>query len=79
VGTWDLDPANFFLQDFFFLDFFFGGIGPCGLVPPPPLQCNSILSLVTVEFITPKGVDPPDSRRIGVIGALVCILPSETV
>ena len=55
------------------------GIGPCGLVPPPPLECNSILSLVTTVFIIPKGVQPLGSRRIGVIGALVLIIPSETV
>jgi len=30
-------------------------------------------------LITPKGADLPGSRRIGVIGALVLILPSETV
>jgi len=55
------------------------GIGPCGLVPPPPLEWNSILPLVTAVLITPKGAEPPGSRRIGVIGALVLILPSETV
>ena len=55
------------------------GIGPCGLVPPPPLEWNSILPLVTVVLITPKGAEPPGSRRIGVLGALVLILPSETV
>jgi len=55
------------------------GIGPCGLVPPPPLEWNSILPLVTAVLITPKGAEPPDSRRIGVIGALVLILPSDTV
>ena len=55
------------------------GIGPCGLVRPPPLEWNSILPLVTAVLITPKGAEPPGSRRIGVIGALVLILPSETV
>ena len=55
------------------------GIGPRGLAPPPPLECNSILPLVTAVLITPKGPEPPGSRRIGVIGALVLILPSETV
>ena len=64
---------------FLFLGFFFGGIGPCGPVPPPPLEWNSILPLVTAVLITPKGAEPPGSRRIGVIGALVRILPSETV
>jgi len=61
------------------LDFFFWGIGPCGLVPPPPLEFNSILPLVTAVLITLKGAEPPGSRRIGVIGTLVLILPSETV
>ena len=59
--------------------FLFLGIGPCGLVPPSPLECNYILPLVTVVLITPKGAEPPDSRRTGVIGALVLILPSETI
>jgi len=76
--TWDLDPDNFFLRDFFFLDFFLG-IGPQGPAPPPPLEWNSILPLVTTVFITPKGAEPPGSHRIGVIGALVLILPSETI
>jgi len=56
------------------------GIGPCGPVPPPPLECTtSSPPLVAAVFITPKGVKSPGSRRIGVIGALVCFLPSETV
>ena len=50
-----------------------------GLAPPPPLECNSTLPLVTAVLITPKGAQSPGSRRIGVIGALVLILPSETV
>ena len=74
-GNLDLDPVNFFLRDCFFLDLFFLGIGPCGLVPSPPLECNSILPLVTAVLITPKSAEPPGSRRI----ALVLILPSETV
>ena len=64
---------------FFSWIFFFWGIDPYRLVPPPPLECNSILPLVTAVLITPKGAEPPGSRRIGVIGALVLILPSETV
>jgi len=71
--------SQFLHSGFFFLDFLFLGIGPCGLVPPPPLECNSILPLVTTVLITPKGDEAPVSRRIGVIGALVLILPSETV
>ena len=64
---------------FFFIGFFFLGIGPCGPVLPPPLEWNSFLPLVTPVLIKPKGAEPPGSRRIGVIGALVLILPSETV
>ena len=64
---------------FFYWIFFSWGIGPCGLAPPPPLECNSILPLVTAVLITPKGAEPPGSSRMGVIGALVLILPSETV
>jgi len=55
------------------------GIGPCGPVPPPPLEWTSFPPLVNVVLITPKGVESPGSRRVGVIGALVLILPSETV
>jgi len=77
-GTWYLDPDNFFLRDFSSWIFCLG-IGPCGPVPPPPQEWNSILPLVTATLITPKGAEPPGSRRIGVIGALVLILPSETL
>jgi len=63
----------------FFSWIFFWGFGPCGLVLPPPLEWTSILPLVTAVLITPEGAEPPDSRRIGVIGALILILPSETV
>jgi len=63
----------------FFLDFFFMGIGPCGPVPPPPLEWTSFPPLVAAVLITPQGAESPGSRRIGVIGALVYFLPSETV
>ena len=76
LGTSTQSTSSFGI---FLLDFFFLEIGPCGLVPPPPLECNSILPLVTAVLITPKGAEPPGSRCIGVIGALVLILPSETV
>ena len=81
MGELDLDPVKFFLRDFFFnwILFFFGGIGPCRLAPPPPPEYNSILPLLTAVSITPKGAEPPGSSRIGVIGALVLILTSETV
>jgi len=61
--------------------FFLGFVGGWSLRagPPPPLEWNSILPLVTVVLITPKGAESPDSRRTGVISALVRILPSETV
>ena len=71
-GTRDLDTISSF-------GIFFWGIGPRGLAHPPPLECNSTLPLVTAVLITPKGAQPPGSCRIGVIGALVLILPSETV
>jgi len=76
-GTWDLDPDDL-LRIFFFV-FFFMGIGPCGPVPPPPLEWTSFPPLVTAVLIIPKGAESPGSRHIGVIGALVLILPSETV
>ena len=76
LGTSTQSTSSFGI---FFLGFIFLGIGPCGLVPPPPLEWDSILPLVTAVLITPKGAEPPGSRRIGVIGALVLILPSKTV
>ena len=62
----------------FFIGFFFGDWS-LRTGPPPPLEWNSIVPLVTAVLITPKGAETPGSRRIGVIGALVLILPSETV
>jgi len=47
--------------------------------PLPPLEWNSFLPLVTAVLFTPMGAESPGSRRIGVIGALVLILPSKTV
>ena len=76
LGTSTQSTSSFGI---FFLGCFLLGIGPCGLVPSPPLEWNSILPLVTAVLITPKGAEPPGSRRIGVMGALVLILPSETV
>ena len=51
--------------------FFFNG--RCVLTdrsPPPPLEWLPFLSLISVLFITPKGVESPDSGRIRVIGVL---------
>ena len=72
-------PSQLLLSGFFFLGFFFLGDWSLRTGPPSPLECNSILPLVTDVLITPKGAELPGSRRIGVIGALVLILPSETV
>ena len=71
-------PRRLFPLGFFFLDFFFGDWS-LRAAPPPPLEWNSFLPLVNAVLITPKGAESPGSRRIGVIGALVLILPSETV
>ena len=51
--------------------FFQRGIGPCGPVPPPPLEWISSPPLVTAVLITTKDDESPDSSRMGVIGALV--------
>ena len=77
-GTWDLDPDDFLLR-VFFLDFFFYGDWSLRTSPPPPLERNSFPPLLTAVLITPKSAESPGSRRIRVIGALVLILPSETV
>jgi len=77
-GTWDLDPDDSLLL-VLFLIFFFMGIGPCGPVPFPPLEWTSFPPLVTAVLITPKVAVSPGSDRIGVIGALVYLIPSETV
>ena len=61
----------------FFLDFFFRDWS-LQTGPHPAIEWNSFLPLVTAVSITPKGAESPGSRRIGVIGALVLILPSET-
>ena len=74
TSTQSISSSGIFLLDFFFL-----GDWSLRTGPPSPLECNSILPLVTAVLITPKEAESPDSRRIGVIGALVLILPSETV
>jgi len=76
--TWALHPDGFLLR-VFFLDFLFWGIGPCGPVPSPPLEWNSFPPLVTAVLITFEGAESPGSYSMGVIGALVYFLPSETV
>ena len=59
--------------------FIFLGIGPCGPVPPPPLEWTSFPPLVAAVLSTPKGAESPGSRRVGVLDALLYLLPSETV
>jgi len=54
-------------------------IGPCGPDPVLPLDWFSYLPLVTAVLITSKCAESPGSRRVGVRGALVYFLPSETV
>ena len=61
-------PVGFWIFPVFV---FFSGIGPCGLVPPSPLEWISSPPLVTAVLITTKGDESPDSSLIGVIGALV--------
>jgi len=55
------------------------GIGPCGPVPPPPLEWTSFPPLATAVLITLKGAESPGNSRTGIIGALAHFLPSETV
>ena len=76
-GTWDLDPVDFFLRDFF-VGFFVFRDWSLRTGPSPPLERNSTFPLVTAVLTTPKGARPPGSRRLGVLGALVLILPYET-
>jgi len=77
-GTWDLDPDDFSFGVFPWI-FFLNGDVLADWFTPPPLEWTSFPPLVTAVLITPKGAESPGSRRIGVIGALVLILPSETV
>jgi len=75
----DLGPRpRRFSPSGFFLGFFLWGLVLADRTPPP-LEWNSFLPLVTAVLITPKGAESPGSRRIGVLGALVYFLPSETV
>ena len=51
----------------------------CGPVTTPPLEWTSFPPLIAAVLNSCKGAESPGSRRIGVIGALVYFLPSETV
>ena len=64
---------------FLFLDFFYRGIGPCGPVPPPPLEWISSPPLIAAVLITTKGDESPGSSRMGVIVALVNFFPSQAI
>ena len=78
MGELGTSTQTTFSLEFFSWIFFFGDWS-LRTGHPPPLEWNSILPLVTAVLITPKGAEPPGSRRIRVIGALVLILPSKTV
>ena len=73
MGELGTSTQSIFSFGIFSLDFFFRRTGP-----PHPLERNSTIPLVTAVLITHKGAESSGSRRIGVIGALVLILPSET-
>jgi len=81
MGGLGTSTQTVFSFGFFPWIFFLMWIGLCGPVPPPPLEWNSFSPLVAAvsRLITPQGAESPGSRRIGVIGALVYFLPSETV
>jgi len=71
-------PRRFSPSGFFF-GFLFLGIDLANRSHTPPLEWTSFPSLITAVLITPKGAESPGSRRIGVIGALLYFLPSETI
>jgi len=79
VGELGTSTQTIFSFGFFSWIFFPHGDWSLRTGPPPSLGWNSFLPLVTTVLITPKGAESPDSRRVGVIGLLVLILPSETV
>jgi len=72
TSTQTVFSFGFFLLDLFFL------WGSVLADPLPRLEWTSLPPLVTAVLITPKGAESPGSCRIGVIGALVFFLPSET-
>ena len=67
------------IQTVFSLGFFFlQGMCPCGPIPPP-LEWFPCPPLVVSVLITPKVAESADSSRMGVIGALDFLFPSEVV
>jgi len=76
-GTCPLDPDGFFLLVFSWIFFFYGDLY-LRTGPSPPLEWTSFPPLVTEMLIEPKNGESPGSRRIGVRGALVYCLASET-
>jgi len=78
MGGFGTSTQTIFSSGFFPRIFFYGDWS-VRTGPPPPLEWNSFPPLVTAVLITLKGAESPGSRRIGVIGALVYLLPSETV
>jgi len=63
----------------FFLEFFFYGDWSLRTGHPPSPRVDFLSASSYAVLISPKGAESPGSRRIGVTGALVLILPSETV
>jgi len=59
--------------------FFFTGDVSLRTKFPPPLEWISSPPLVAAVLITTKGDEPPGSSRVGVIGALVILFPSQAV
>ena len=56
---------------FLFFGFFLMGIGPCGLVPPPPLEWISSPPLVAAVLITTKGDESPGRSRRPIVSRSV--------
>jgi len=79
MGGLGTSTQTVFTFGFFSWIFFLMGMGPCGPVPPPSLEWTSLSPLFAAVLITLKGAESPGSRHIGVIGALIYFLPSETV
>ena len=76
-GTCPLDPHGFSLLVFSWI-FFFNGDLYLLTGPSPPLEWTSFPPLVTEMLIEPKNAESSGSCRIGVTGALVNFLASET-
>jgi len=80
MGGLGTSTQTLFSFGFFSWIFFFNGDWSLQTGPhSPPLEWIPFPPLVAAVLITREGAESPGSRRIGVIGALVLILPSEAV